>query len=265
MTLGEKLKQARLEAGLSQRQLCADTVTRNMLSQIENGAAAPSMQTLRVLAGRLGKPVSWFLEEEAQSFPDRAAVERAWALYGEGKPLPALEALEDLRTSDPLCLREKELLSAMALLSAARRALEEDRAPYARILLERLPERLPLPELERTAAVLRLELGIGTDLPDLDRELRMLAEAALESGAPDRAARFLEAVEERTDPGWYLLRGRASLLLGEYAQAAELLGRAEETYPRETAQLLERCWRELGDYRRAYGYACLDRSFREKT
>ena len=52
MELGEKIKQARLEAGLSQRQLCGDTVTRNMLSQIENGSARPSMDTLRFFAAR---------------------------------------------------------------------------------------------------------------------------------------------------------------------------------------------------------------------
>ena len=39
MELGEKLRQARLAAGLSQRQLCGDVITRNMLSQIESGAA----------------------------------------------------------------------------------------------------------------------------------------------------------------------------------------------------------------------------------
>ena len=38
MELGEKLRQARLEAGLTQRQLCGDQITRNMLSLIENGA-----------------------------------------------------------------------------------------------------------------------------------------------------------------------------------------------------------------------------------
>ena len=63
MTLGEKLKQARLEAGLSQRQLCGEEVTRNMLSQIENGVAMPSMGTLSYFARQLGKPVSFFLEE----------------------------------------------------------------------------------------------------------------------------------------------------------------------------------------------------------
>ena len=61
MELGDKLRQARLDAGLTQRQLCGDRITRNMLSQIENGLARPSMQTLRYLAGQLKKPVSYFL------------------------------------------------------------------------------------------------------------------------------------------------------------------------------------------------------------
>ena len=76
MTLGEKLKQARLEAGLSQRQLCGDVITRNMLSQIENGSARPSMDTLKYLASRLGKPVSYFLEEEAEVPANLAVMER---------------------------------------------------------------------------------------------------------------------------------------------------------------------------------------------
>ena len=60
MGLGEKLRLARQEAGLSQRALCGGEITRNMLSQIEHGTARPSMKTLQYLATRLGKPVSTF-------------------------------------------------------------------------------------------------------------------------------------------------------------------------------------------------------------
>ena len=63
MSIGSRIKAARLEAGLSQRQLCAEHMTRNMLSQIESGSANPSMKTLQYLAQQLGKPVSFFLEE----------------------------------------------------------------------------------------------------------------------------------------------------------------------------------------------------------
>lgn len=63
MDLGQKLRAARLEKGLSQRQLSENLITRNMLSQIENGSAKPSLPTLQALAQRLEKPVQFFLEE----------------------------------------------------------------------------------------------------------------------------------------------------------------------------------------------------------
>ena len=52
MALGQQIRQVRLDAGLSQRQLCGGLITRNMLSQIENGNARPSMDTLQQLAQR---------------------------------------------------------------------------------------------------------------------------------------------------------------------------------------------------------------------
>ena len=61
MELGEKLRQARLAAGMSQRQLCGGEITRNMLSQIEHGTSNPSVSTLCFLAKQLGLPVSYFL------------------------------------------------------------------------------------------------------------------------------------------------------------------------------------------------------------
>ena len=76
MDLGGKIKAARLEMGLSQRQLCGKFMTRNMLSMLENGAAKPSMETLRYLAGVLRKPVGYFLEEAEEL----AAAREAFAL-----------------------------------------------------------------------------------------------------------------------------------------------------------------------------------------
>ena len=65
MTMGEKLRQARMEAGLSQRRVCGDRITRNQLSLLEHDRVGPSLETLQYLAGQLGKPVSYFLEETA--------------------------------------------------------------------------------------------------------------------------------------------------------------------------------------------------------
>ena len=111
MTLGEKIKQARLEAGLSQRQLCGEEVTRNMLSQIENGAAKPSMATLSYFAARLGKPVSYFLEEDAILSPNQEVMTRARTAVLEGAGQTALKILEDYRQPDATFDAEFQLLS----------------------------------------------------------------------------------------------------------------------------------------------------------
>jgi len=64
MTLGEKIKAARLEQKLTQAELCRDKITRNMLSAIESGKAMPSLETLEFLAKELCLPLPYFLSEE---------------------------------------------------------------------------------------------------------------------------------------------------------------------------------------------------------
>ncbi|MBQ7377594.1 MAG: helix-turn-helix transcriptional regulator [Clostridia bacterium] len=68
MTVGEKLKKARKEQGLTQAALSQGIVTRNMLSEIENGVAAPSIATIKALAARLELPIEYFFSEEDDLF-----------------------------------------------------------------------------------------------------------------------------------------------------------------------------------------------------
>ena len=110
MELGERLRQARLEAGLSQRQLCGETITRNMLSQIENGSARPSMDTLRMLAVRLDKPISYFLEEQAVTSPNQALMAQA----RQADPGAVLALLKDYRAPDEVFDHERYLLEVHA-------------------------------------------------------------------------------------------------------------------------------------------------------
>ena len=53
MKIGEKIKALRTEKFMTQSELAGSEITRNMLSRIENGAAQPSLDTLRYLASRL--------------------------------------------------------------------------------------------------------------------------------------------------------------------------------------------------------------------
>ncbi len=263
MELGKKLRQARLEAGLSQRQLCGDLITRNMLSQIENGSAKPSMRTLQYMAERLGKTVSFFLEETAVLSPNQAVMEEVRSRFDTADYQGAMEALGRYQEPDPVYDREKRIIWALVCQELAKTALAQGKEPYAQALLEKAEGRTAYcwEALERQRLLLLGSISgqnVCARLPSLDRELMLRAEDALRTGAVDRAQALLEAVEGQTNPRWNYLRGRTYILRENYAQALVCLRKAEALYP-EALPLLERCCRELGDYKSAYEYACKQR------
>ena len=59
MEIGEKIKKLRTEKLMTQKELAGPEITRNMLSRIENGAAQPSLDTLRYIAKKLNVSVSY--------------------------------------------------------------------------------------------------------------------------------------------------------------------------------------------------------------
>lgn len=264
MELGEKLRQARLEAGLSQRQLCGDSITRNMLSLIENGSARPSMDTLKLLAARLGKSVSYFLEEDTLASPNTAVMEAVRQAFDAGDATAALRALEDYRRPDPVYDREAAMLRTLSQLALAERAIEETRYPYALELLKKAEGENVYcrEELKRRRLLLLGRIPgqkVAAALPSLDQELLLRASEALASGARERAAQLLEAAEDRENPRWNLLRGTLWVEKGAFRKAVRCLHKAENAYPKETTPLLEQCYLELKDYKRAYEYACKGR------
>ena len=256
MNLGEKLKQARLEAGLSQRQLCGDRLTRNMLSQIENGSAKPSMGTLAFLAQSLRKPVSWFLEEEALVLPNAERMERARIAL-------ALKNWEDLERAlgafvepDPVFEEEKQLLAFLWRLHAGGQALAEDRLPLARELLSEALEMEGLyltRELRNRCRVL-LTLAGGKAAPEWDEDA-ILAQATLTEG--QRRLEILAASDRQEDLRWQLLAAEAWFSLKQYEKAARCYAKIPQN--RQILAKLEICCRELGDYKGAYEYACKQR------
>ena len=67
---------------------------------------------------------------------------------------------------------------------------------------------------------------------------------------------LLEAAEDRGSAEWLLLRGRAHMEMKEYPGAVACLEKTED--PGRLA-LLEVCYREMGDFQKAYFYACRQR------
>ena len=262
MSLGEKLRQARLEAGLSQRALCGGEITRNMLSRIENGAAQPSMRTLQYLADQLGKPMSFFLEEQSVVSSNQQVMTSARQLYDPAQYDQAMAALEDYAEPDPVYDREKALLAVLIRLGLAEWAISQRKERYARELLEHMDTRNVYcgEDLNRQRILLLGRLGgkqrLSGQLPSLDEELSLRASEAIRQGDIRRGTHLLEAMQRRDSPKWMLLRGKACIAENACQNAIQYLRRAEDAFPEEVIPLMEHCYRELGDYKQAYFYAC---------
>lgn len=138
MELGEKLRQARLEAGLSQRQLCGDVITRNMLSQIESGKARPSMATLQYLSARLGKTIGYFLEENVSASVNAEKMAQARRAYAAKAHSTVLQILEEYQQPDPLFDQERAYLLALSAIASGKERLEQGDALGVVPLLEQV-------------------------------------------------------------------------------------------------------------------------------
>lgn len=115
ITLGKKIKELRLEKKMTQAELAGDTITRNMLSQIENGVAQPSVTTILELAEKLDAPTEYFFSESADldAFRKIGAIGKIRKLYATGDYGKCLSKIDALG----ICDDETEYLYARAAFS----------------------------------------------------------------------------------------------------------------------------------------------------
>ena len=280
MTLGQRIKNARIEKGMTQKQLVGDHITRNMLSKIENDSATPSVRTLEYLARKLELPVSYFVADSIfsdGSSPD--GLDEMRKAYREGRYTDCLDLLE--KNSEAASTDEGYLLRAKSALGAAHNALEAgdveaakefaDSADYYNkqgmyysaaidaemsLLLAECALKLDISEFEYNAG--EYERAVReisyTDRYRLDR-----GEYLIRKGDAVGAAELLDMVkpsDKTMEARLYYLQG-VCLISGErYSEALEPLKRAEElAQTPELDRALEQCYLELNNYRMAYYYA----------
>ena len=155
---------------------------------------------------------------------------------------------------------DAEVLSVLQKLRQAEMALTEGKHRLAERLLEEInPEDS---EFRRKKQLLLAKLPgadlgeICKNLPSLDEELLLRAKAAGNRGDWTRCQALLAAAEDQSSAQWQLLRGEIFFREENWWAAAECFLRAEEDFPTETVPKLEICFREAGDFKRAYEYAC---------
>jgi len=256
-TLGERIRRERQRLGLTQAELAGEEMTKSFISQVEADLARPSLRTLQLLAQRLNRPVSYFLDEPEvdppapplAAFP---ALRQARALAAAGATAQALERLDQALVELPPTdlLSQARLLSLRAELMAStgppdqvvhayRQAADAWRATgdereEASLLLHWARYEMTRGRTDRAIRLLERGLDRLGDSPEdewLQANLRAeLGLALARRGAPAEAIEHLKealwAMDDLTDFARY---GEVALTLGR------LLGQTGE---HEAAQVM---------------------------
>lgn len=294
MTLGEKIKAARLERHMTQKDVVGDYITRNMLSKIENGSATPSVKTLEYLAGALGLPAGYFMSESGGDELSPGALSSARQHFRDGEYDGCVQVLETL-DMDGGYRDEALMLLARAKISLSKSALTDGRYEESiRLAQEAIAhndESLYVSAAFRTEALLliaRCTMELDGDFMSaldayqaayqdqgLGEFYRLtMAEYYITQGELDSAKKEMDSIarlSEATKPAYLMLQGQMEIKDNQYEQAAKQLEKAEQLarttgssyFMSSLYAMLEECYREMEDFKKAYHYASMQLQIKE--
>ena len=294
MNLGEKIKAARLERHMTQKDVVGDYITRNMLSKIENGSATPSVKTLEYLAGVLGLPAGYFMNDSNGDELTPGSVASARSHFRNGEYEGCVRVLEGL-DMDGGYKDEAMLLLARAKIGMSKKAMidgrYEEAIRLAKEALQHNEDTVYYSAAFRTEALLlvaRCTMELQGDfqkaLDDYQAAYQdqglgefyriTMAEYYIDQGDLDNAKREMDSIarlSDATKPAYLMLQGRMELKDNQYEQAAKQLEKAEQL-ARTTGSnyfmsglyaMLEQCYREMEDFKKAYHYASVQLQIKE--
>src|SRR6266511_221915 len=159
LRLGERLRQLRVAAGLTQTDLAGDRFSKEYVSQIERGKTRPTRETIQWLAERLGVDPGFLANGVSADERGRvdAALARADALLEARRNDEALQEFEDVR--DAVLATGLPELEARALSGEATVRMRLGEVREAITLLERaraLSESSTFSDVERADILFRL-------------------------------------------------------------------------------------------------------------
>jgi transcriptional regulator with XRE-family HTH domain len=248
----------RIERKVTQQELVGDYITRNMLSQIENDVASPSIKTLEFLADRLGVPLSYLMQTDhdgdyGTEYETTDSIDfRAKKMFLSGDFLNFIDTVE----KNPSILEEYEeekLFLGFAYLAYAEQHFNSGNmnecVKYCKkvMAIDFKGFRFAEERLKKQAAVYRnlcdaesadsyAFLRTVLDGNSLCKYNIISAKEMIETGNPEDAEKALE-----------------------YLKEAEQIIKDSGTHPylREIYKTFEACYVALGDYKNAYFYSSL--------
>ena len=102
MTLGEKIRAARINKQMTQSDVADDKITRNMISAIESDKALPSIDTLLHIAKRLQLPAAYLLSDESDisTYRKNELISDVRAAFAQRRYAECIELVESIGATD---------------------------------------------------------------------------------------------------------------------------------------------------------------------
>ncbi len=136
-TLGQRLRQARLQRGLSQEALAQPEFTKSYVSAVERGKARPSLKALELMSRRLEIPMSELLSipQSNEDAPDLTLLEKefGYQLDYANRLIDLMQADEALRRLNAAAQQYEALLPQMSTATRFRLHYLRARA-YVRLI-----------------------------------------------------------------------------------------------------------------------------------
>ncbi|MGB8956354.1 MAG: tetratricopeptide repeat protein [Tumebacillaceae bacterium] len=133
-TLGQKIKELRIQKGLTQSDLGAGMVTPSMISQIEADKANPSHKLLQAIAEKLETPIEYFLTDMQMQIEQIATYKVAKAMMEAGDFNGAIPILAELMEDSIPQLHSAEIQFDLAECLLQIGNLEESLDGYDKVL-----------------------------------------------------------------------------------------------------------------------------------
>jgi len=241
--IGQRIREARRRAGLTQQQLAGERYTKAYVSALETGIARPSMVALSYLSERLSLPASHFIDEAHPAWT-RLEVDMRLAA---GEWQPAADGYQTLLEDAPEDMARADLLRGLAEASA-----RMDRGKETIAAASEAARLYADAGRHADAALARYWLAYGLYQSDNEPDARSLLTALLEqvrSGLavePDFEMRLLTslaAVESHT--------GQAARALSYLEEARGLAADLDDRRRAAFLFNLAISYREVGDFEAA--------------
>lgn len=268
MTLGEKIRKARVEKKMTQNALAGSKITRNMLSAIECGKASPSLDTIYYLAEKLSLPVSYLLSEDDDLFfySKRAAIKSITNAYRDKHYQACIEHIDKLGAVDD----ELAFLLATCYFELGRSAVRGGMIVSARRYLSLSREycQKTIYDTMRIENLLLMYSALADNIqsPLLEFDIKLFAQNHdIDYDYEFYKYIIMDSTYKHTNPIFAMhVRAKNFITERKYKEAIALLSSIENLRGQGSYNAyvifgvytdMENCYKQLGDYENAYRYA----------